>query len=79
MGHAIIRELHVYGNMIPLGQKNKSLGQHRGIGRLLLKEAENIAKDHGLSKISVISGIGVREYYYKRGYYLNTPYVSKII
>ena len=39
------------------------------MGKLLLYEAEKIAKmEHHSKKISVISGLGTREYYSKYGY-----------
>jgi elongator complex protein 3 len=45
---------------------------------LLMEEAERIAKEeHGSSKISVISGVGTRNYYRKLGYELDGPYMSK--
>lgn len=41
----------------------------KGFGTLLMEEAERIAKEeHGSTKISVISGIGTRDYYRKLGY-----------
>ena len=74
---AIIRELHVYGNMTPVGQENKSaFGQHKGFGKTLLNMAEEIAKEK-YNKLSVISGIGARQYYYKLGYKVDGDYVSK--
>lgn len=74
---AIIRELHVYGNMTPVGQENKSaFGQHKGFGKTLLSMAEEIAKEK-YNKLSVISGIGARQYYYKLGYKIDGDYVSK--
>lgn len=79
----IVRELHVYGVSIPIGQpvpeSTKYIWQHRGLGSLLLKTAEDIVSSMGGEKILVISGVGVREYYYKRGYTLDGPYVSKYI
>lgn len=74
-GSALVRELHVYGTLVPLG----SLGliQHRGYGKKLLSKAEEIAKKHNKDKIVVISGVGVREYYRKLGYCDDGPYVSK--
>lgn len=74
---AIIRELHVYGSVVPVNTKSTNMGQHRGIGSKLLKKAEQISKEHGFKKLSVISGIGVREYYYKKGYFLDKPFVTK--
>ena len=50
----------------------------QGFGTLLMEEAERIARDeHGSEKISVISGVGVRSYYKKLGYWLDGPYMSK--
>jgi elongator complex protein 3 len=65
---AIVRELHVYGKSLELGKKGEI--QHRGFGKKLLKSAEDIARKEKCKKISVISGVGVREYYRKRGYRL---------
>jgi elongator complex protein 3 len=75
---ALVRELHVYGSMVPVGETAKKCDwQHRGYGTDLLTYAEDIAKDAGFEKISVISGIGVREYYRKHGYELDGVYMSK--
>ncbi|MFP3224921.1 MAG: tRNA uridine(34) 5-carboxymethylaminomethyl modification radical SAM/GNAT enzyme Elp3 [Nitrososphaeria archaeon] len=76
-GAAIVRELKVVGKVIPIYEKGSGW-QHKGIGRTLLSEAERIAKEeYGLEKIAVISGVGVREYYMKLGYFKDGPYVSK--
>jgi len=75
---AIIREVHTYGQMIPVGEKSSAL-QHRGLGKKLIKEAEKITKGFGLNKIAVISGIGVRPYYRKLGYRLKDTYMIKKI
>ena len=75
----IIRELHVYGEALPLGFKSEESWQHRGIGSTLLKKAEEVALEKGAEKIVVISGIGVREYYFKHGYFRDGPYVSKML
>jgi elongator complex protein 3 len=72
---AIIRELHVYGKSAELG---KQAGyQHKGLGKWLMNEAEQIAKKEKANKILVISGVGVREYYMKRGYKLDGAYMLK--
>ncbi len=76
---ALIRELHVYGNMIKIGGKNPKIGQHTGFGERLLKEAENIAIDNGKDEIAIISGIGTRNYYRKFGYEKVGPYMMKRI
>ena len=62
-GHALIQELHVYGLHTNVGSKNQINTQHNGLGRKLLKKAEQIAFENGYNKISVISGVGVRNYY----------------
>ena len=74
---ALIRELHVYGNMIQIGDKNPSIGQHTGFGEKLLMEAENLAIDNGKDEIAIISGIGTRNYYRKFGYERKGPYMAK--
>ena len=74
---ALIRELHVYGNMIQIGNKNPSIGQHTGFGEKLLKEAENLAIDNEKDEIAIISGIGSRNYYRKFGYERKGPYMAK--
>mgnify|MGYP001613979214 CR=1 FL=1 len=67
--HAMIRELHVYGQALKLGESG-SVGQHTGLGKWLVSEAEKIAKKNNCKKISIISGVGVRNYYRKLGYEL---------
>ena len=74
---ALIRELHVYGNMIQIGDKNPAIGQHTGFGEKLLKEAENLAIDNDKDEIAIISGIGSRNYYRKFGYERKGPYMAK--
>ncbi|CAB4255798.1 similar to Saccharomyces cerevisiae YPL086C ELP3 Subunit of Elongator complex, which is required for modification of wobble nucleosides in tRNA [Maudiozyma barnettii] len=77
---SIVRELHVYGSVVPLHSRDPRKFQHQGFGTLLMEEAERIAKEeHGSEKISVISGVGVRNYYAKLGYELEGPYMSKMI
>ncbi len=75
---AIVRELHIYGPLVPIGKSKDHAYQHKGFGSKLLKRAEDIAKNEfDKDKIVVISGIGVREYYYKNGYKKDGLYVSK--
>ncbi|MBI5158923.1 tRNA uridine(34) 5-carboxymethylaminomethyl modification radical SAM/GNAT enzyme Elp3 [Candidatus Micrarchaeota archaeon] len=65
----LIRELHVYGEALKIGEKKKEAVQHEGFGEKLLKRAEEIASEEfGLSEMVVMSGVGVREYYKKFGY-----------
>ena len=74
----IIRELHIYGQMIPLGARDSVAWQHRGYGSALMAEAERIAvEEYGARKASVISAIGTRDYYRRLGYERDGPYMSK--
>jgi elongator complex protein 3 len=73
---AIIRELHTYGQMVPIG-KSKNAAQHKGLGKKLMEEAEKIVKSMKIKKISVISGVGARDYYRKLGYRLENTYMVK--
>lgn len=74
---AIIRELHVYGQLTGFGSSGKV--QHTGLGKKLVLEAEKIAKKHECKKIAVISGVGVRGYYRKLGYRLKNTYLFKAL
>nr|XP_020472655.1 elongator complex protein 3 [Monopterus albus] len=75
---SIVRELHVYGSVVPISSRDPSKFQHQGFGMMLMEEAERIARDeHGSSKLAVISGVGTRNYYRKMGYELEGPYMVK--
>ena len=74
---AIVRELHVYGQAVKLGEKYEKALQHKGIGRFLMREAEKITKENNIKKLLVLSGVGVREYYRKLGYFLKGSYMVK--
>ena len=90
-GCALIRELHVYGTVVaarptdetsvapvvPEEVGGTSLPQHFGFGKRLMAEAERLAAERGFKKIAVISGIGVRNYYRKRGYRLEGMFMVK--
>ncbi len=77
-GSALVRELHTYGRMVPIGGKGTQ-SQHRGFGTRLLLEAERIAREAGYEKLAIISGVGVREYYKNRGYELEGTYMVKYL
>ncbi|PRT56669.1 Elongator complex protein 3 [Wickerhamiella sorbophila] len=77
---SVVRELHVYGSAVPLHSRDPRKFQHQGFGTLLMEEAERIAREeHGSQKLSVISGVGVRNYYARLGYELDGPYMSKML
>jgi elongator complex protein 3 len=75
---AIVRELHVYGPLVPVGKRSAGAWQHRGFGAELLGEAERMARmDYDLKKLLVISALGTKQYYKRFGYSRDGVYVSK--
>eukprot|EP00922_Rhytidocystis_sp_ex-Travisia-forbesii_P055568 GHVS01082304.1.p1 GENE.GHVS01082304.1~~GHVS01082304.1.p1 ORF type:complete len:749 (+),score=116.41 GHVS01082304.1:83-2248(+) len=81
-GAALVRELHVYGTLVAHGEEKQGgdcRHQHTGMGRKLLVAAETIAYNHGFRKITVIAGIGTKEYYRVSGYVNDHTYLSKRI
>ena len=75
---SIVRELHVFGKAISIGEQEEDSFQHQGIGKKLMMEAEKIAAtDLSSDKLCVISAVGTREYYRKLGYKINGPYMAK--
>ncbi|CAD7686939.1 elongator complex protein 3 [Lycaon pictus] len=79
-GVSIVRELHVYGSVVPVSSRDPTKFQHQGFGMLLMEEAERIAREeHGSGRIAVISGVGTRNYYRKIGYRLQGPYMVKTL
>ena len=66
VGASMVRELHVYGSVVPIHSRDPSKFQHQGYGTMLMEEAARIAKEeHGSYKLAVISGVGTRHYYAK--------------
>ncbi|MBN2251944.1 MAG: tRNA uridine(34) 5-carboxymethylaminomethyl modification radical SAM/GNAT enzyme Elp3 [Candidatus Altiarchaeota archaeon] len=75
---ALVRELHVYGPMVEIGEKALENWQHRGYGKELLEEAERIAAEEFDKKRTLVtSGIGARNYYRKLGYDRCGAYMGK--
>jgi len=75
---ARVRELHVYGPMVPIGTR-KDGWQHRGYGEALVKGAEVLASEKGYHRLEITSGIGAREYYRRLGYELSGPYMARAL
>lgn len=73
---ARVRELHVYGPMLPIGSREDGW-QHRGYGERLLSAAEELAFDAGYGLLQITSGIGARGYYRRFGYERKGPYMVK--
>ncbi len=77
---SIIRELHVYGPLVPVGKQRVKAWQHKGYGEILLAEAERMSKEeYSLEKIVVTSALGTKRYYKRHGYNYDGPYQSKIL
>lgn len=76
---AMIREIHVYGVAVDVGDLEQGRAQHLGLGKKLIIEAEKISKENGWDKLAVISSIGTRGYYSKRGFELKDMYQIKNI
>jgi elongator complex protein 3 len=75
---AIVRELHIFGPEVPLSGRLEWAAQHHGLGENLLREAERIAaEEFKVDRLSVLSGIGAREYYRSLGYRLEGTYMVK--
>ena len=77
-GSCVVRELKVYGRVVPVGDRNKDAWQHRGLGASLLGEMERLAQDQfGAKRLLVTSAVGTRNYYRKFGYERLGPYMAK--
>ncbi len=65
---AMIREVHVYGQVVDWQSNPGSKAQHRGLGTALTERAADIARRAGFDDLAVISAVGTREYYRKLGF-----------
>jgi elongator complex protein 3 len=75
---AVMRELHVYGSLVPVGKDAEAEEwQHREYGKLLLGRAEETAGQAGYRRLAIMSGIGVRPYYRRQGYERRGPYMIR--
>ncbi len=77
-GSALVRELHVYGRMVPVGARFSGAWQHRGWGGTLMSEVERVAsEEYDASKLVVMSALGTKQYYERLGYDWDGVYMSK--
>ena len=76
-GAALIREVHVYGQSLPVGAEKRGAAQHTGLGTRLLEKAEAVAKENGFQRMAVISAVGTRGYYLERGFERGELYLTK--
>lgn len=74
---AMIREVHVYGPALGIGDESKGEAQHIGVGSALVQKAIEMAKAAGYAKIAVISAIGTQHYYAKHGFVVDGLYMTR--
>ncbi len=65
---AMIREVHVYGHLAAIGQRQGARSQHLGLGRRLIRRARKIATEKNYRNLAVISAVGTRPYYRRLGF-----------
>jgi len=77
-GHALIRQLQVYGPLVSLGSNTETREQvqHQGIGGQLVARARKEARAAGFDRWSVIAAVGTRQYYRRHGFRLGQTYMS---
>jgi elongator complex protein 3 len=78
-GAALIREVHIYGQSLPVGAEKEGAAQHAGLGTRLLEQADLVAKAHGYQRMAVISAVGTRQYYLERGFERGELYLVRNI
>ncbi len=76
-GAAIIREVHVYGQSLEVGEVRSGIAQHSGLGTRMIESAEKIARDKDFQRLAVIAAVGTRAYYAGRGFALGDKYMVK--
>ncbi len=74
---AMIREVHVYGPALGLGDDSAGEAQHLGLGRRLIAKAGAIARSEGYRQLAVIAAIGTRPYYRRLGFSLGELYMHQ--
>ena len=76
---SLVREIHIFGSEVPIGEQDDLAAQHKGLGSALMKEAERIVRDEfEADRIAVISGVGARDYFrHGFGYELEGHHMSK--
>ena len=74
--HAMIREVHVYGPAVPIGEESQGEAQHVGLGAQLIARAKEMSRAAGCERIAVISAIGTRRYYARHGFAVDGLYMT---
>jgi len=77
---SVVRELHVYGPLVPVGKRVWRAWQHKGYGGKLLSEAERFSVEgYDCRKVVVMSALGTKQYYRRFSYDCDGPYMSKAL
>ena len=76
-GAALVREVHVFGQSLPVGGEQRGAAQHIGLGTALLERAAQIATQAGFARLAVIASVGTRLYYQSRGFSRAETYMVK--
>ncbi|GAB4476642.1 MAG: tRNA uridine(34) 5-carboxymethylaminomethyl modification radical SAM/GNAT enzyme Elp3 [Anaerolineae bacterium] len=75
-GHALIRQVQVYGPVVALDEQPGMRAQHQGLGSRLIAAAREAAREAGFRRWSVIAAAGTRDYYRRHGFELGDLYMS---
>jgi histone acetyltransferase (RNA polymerase elongator complex component) len=78
-GAAMIREVHVYGPALEIGEEGEGEAQHTGLGTALIERAAEIVQAAGFSRLAVIAATGTRDYYRARGFELGELYMTRVV
>jgi elongator complex protein 3 len=74
---ALIREVHVFGQALAVGEEQAGASQHIGLGTRLLQKAEEIARQNDYQRLAVIAAVGTRRYYESRGFQRGELYMLR--
>lgn len=74
---AMVRELHVYWQLAKINKNIEDTFQHKWFWSRMMEISERISLWKNYKKISVISWVGVRDYYRKLWYHLEWTYMVK--
>lgn len=74
---ALVREVHVYGQSLAVGEEQPGAAQHAGLGTRLLEEAARVSAARGFARLAVIAAVGTRLYYERRGFERGEKYLVR--
>jgi len=74
---ALIRDVHIFGQALAVGEDQAGASQHIGLGTRLLQKAEEMAHQNGYQRLAVIAAVGTRHYYEARGFQRGELYMLR--